>query len=172
MLHGCDDHLTSQRHSTQCLTIDFYTNLIGIELGGIFTPAWITSFLRNRTQSVIINNATSSSVPITSGVPQGTVHVLGPVLFLIFMNDLPDNIQNSIVRLFADDCILYRSVQVPNDCKKLHADINNLEQWEKTWLMKFNPTKCCVMTISLASKYKLTHNYIKTHGSESRGQVK
>ena len=105
---------------------------------------------------MIINNATLSSVPITSGVPQGTV--LGPVLFLN-INNLPDNIKNSIVCLFADDCILYRSVQVPNDCNKLQADLNNLEQWEKTWLMKFNPTKCCVMTISLASTYKIIYKY-------------
>ena len=49
---------------------------------------WIASFLTNRTQSVVVNNATSSSVPVTSGIPQGTV--LGPVLFLI--NDLQDNV--------------------------------------------------------------------------------
>ena len=78
------------------------------------------------------------SVFVTSGVPQGTV--LGPVLFLIFRNDLSDNIKNSIVCSFADDCILYRSIQVPSDCNKLQADLNNLEQWQKTWLMNFNPT--------------------------------
>ena len=78
------------------------------------------------------------SVSVTSGVPQGTV--LGPVLFLIFRNDLSDNIKNNIVRLFANDCILYRSIQVSSDCNKLQADLNNLEQWEKTWLMNFNPT--------------------------------
>ena len=68
--------------------------------------AWITSFLNNRILSVVANNTTSSYVPVTSSVPQGTV--LGPILFLIFINDLPTNTKNSVVRLFADDCILYK----------------------------------------------------------------
>ena len=89
-----------------------------------------------------------------SGVPQGTV------LFLLLINDLPDNVKNSIVRLFADDCILYRIIHTPNDCSKLQNDLHSLEQWEKTWLMKFNPTKCYVMTISLATKYRITHDYV------------
>ena len=102
--------------------------------GNIHT--WITSFLTNRTQSVVLNNTTSSSVPVTSGVPQGTV--LEPVLFLIFINNLPDNIKKSDIHLFADDCILYRTIQTPNDCNELQDDLHSLEQWEMTWLMKFN----------------------------------
>ena len=130
-------------------------NWYGIR-GNIHT--WISSFLANRTQSVVVNNAISSNVSVTSGVPQGTV--LGPVLFLIFINDLPDDIKNSMVRLFADDCILYRSIHTSNDCIKLQGDLCKLEQWEKTWLMKFNPTKCCVMTVSLATKHKILHSYV------------
>ena len=86
---------------------------------------------------------------MTSGVPQGTVS--GPVLFLLFINDLSDNVQNSVVCLFAGDCILYRTIHTPYDCNKLQDDLHSLEQWEKTWLMKFNPTKYYVMTISLAT---------------------
>ena len=124
--------------------------------------AWITSFLNNRIQSVVVNDTTSSYVPVTSSVPQGTV--LGPVLFLIFINDLSTNIKNSVVRLFADDYILYKSIQTHNDCARLQNDLHALEQWEKTWLMKFNPTKYCVMTISLATKYKILHDYV-LHGA-------
>ena len=65
----------------------------------------------------------------------------------IKINDLPDNIKKSVVRLFADDC---QTIQTPGDCNELQDDLHNLEQWEMTWLMKFNPNKCCVITISLA----------------------
>ena len=65
---------------------------------------WITSFLANRTQTVLLENTTSEKIVVTSGVPQGTV--LGPILFLIYINDLPDYIKYSQMRLFADDSII------------------------------------------------------------------
>ena len=119
---------------------------------------WIKSFLSNHTQKVVVNNTTSTDVPVTSGVPQGAV--LGPILFLLFINDLPENMKNSMVRLFADDCILYKTIHSFDDCNKLQDNLQSLEQWETKWLMKFNDTKCYVMTISLATKYKVFYNYI------------
>ena len=76
------------------------------------TLQWITDFLSSRSQRVVLDGATSDSASVLSMVPQGTV--LGPILFLIYINDLPDEIVNSTVCLFADDCIIYRPIR----CKK------------------------------------------------------
>jgi retron-type reverse transcriptase len=67
---------------------------------------WVKSFLSNRTQAILLENMASSKISVTSGVPQGTV--LGPILVLIYINDLPEYIKYSRIRLFADDSIIYR----------------------------------------------------------------
>ena len=74
------------------------------------TYKWITSCLSERFQKVVLDGQASDPVPVLSGVPQGSV--LGPVIFLIFINDLPENIRSS-VRLFTDDCVLYRNIEPP-----------------------------------------------------------
>ena len=83
------------------------------------THKWITSWLSGRFQKVVLDGQASDPVPVLSGVPQGSV--LGPVLFLILINDLPENIRSS-VRLFADDCVLYRNIESPTDCQILQDD--------------------------------------------------
>ena len=103
------------------------------------THKWINSWLSVRTQQVVLDGQSSDPVPVLSGVPQGSV--LGPVLFLIFINDLPDNIRSS-VRLFADDCVLYRNIHSLQDCLTLQEDLTSLGQWEADWQMKFNIAKC------------------------------
>ena len=87
------------------------------------THQWNSSFLNSRTQQVLVEEQSSEKIPVVSGVPQGSV--LGPVLFLMFINDLPDNI-NSSTRLFADDCILYRQIQNNNDQHLLQEDLDRL----------------------------------------------
>ena len=80
-----------------------------------------------------------ASGPVLSGVPQGSV--LGPVLFLVFVSDLPENIRSS-VRLFADDCVLYGSIGSHTDCQVLRDGLGGLAQWEANWQMRFNVAKC------------------------------
>ena len=104
-----------------------------------------SSWLSERSQKVVLDGQASYPVPVLSGVPQGSI--LGPVLFLIFINDLPDNIRSS-VRLFADDCVLYRNIKSPTDCQILQDDINSLVQWETDWQMKFNVAKCHSMRVT------------------------
>ena len=82
---------------------------------------------------------------VTFGVPQGTV--LGPLLFLTYINDLPDRL-NSEVKLFADDALLYGVIFNDTNCDKLQEDLCNLEQWQHRWQMEFNPSKCKILCIS------------------------
>ena len=74
------------------------------------------SFIDNRSQQVMIDGHFSIGAKITSGVPQGSI--LGPLLFLIYINDLPNCVQNSVCRLFADDCILYHRIRSSQDSDK------------------------------------------------------
>ena len=105
----------------------------------------------------MLEGESSSEVPVTSGMPQG--YVLGPLLFLFYINDLPQNIQSQ-VRLFADDTTVYLKVNSPKDANTLQADLDTLQVWEQTWDMEFNPGKCQVLHISnsndpLQSQYTL-----------------
>ena len=75
-------------------------------------------------------------------MPQGTV--LGPLLFLIYINDLPENLHSS-AKLFADDCLLYREVNTTSDTNKLQEDLDMLQKWESKWQMAFNADKCFVI---------------------------
>lgn len=103
---------------------------------------WIEYFLTNRSQYVFTNDHCSSSIPVTSGVPQGSV--LGPLLFLVYINDLPNTI-TSRIKLFADDCVIYREVKTTNHTALLQADLDRISCWCRKWQMCLNPTKCKVM---------------------------
>ena len=106
---------------------------------------WVTAWLSGWTQNVAIDGVCRDPAPVLSGVPQGSV--FGLTLFLIFMNDLPDNI-NSTVRLFADDCVLYRNIRRSEDQQILRDDLNKLAQWEEAWLIKFSVAKCHLVRVT------------------------
>ena len=120
---------------------------------------WIGSFLSGRTQRVVLEGEESESCPVMSGVPQGSV--LGPCLFLLYINDMPDTIQSNI-RLFADDTIMYLTVSNQTDCHTLQNDLTKLENWEMEWLMSFNPDKCEVIRVT--NKKKPTIYKYMLHG--------
>ena len=119
------------------------------------TLSWIRAFLWNRSQRVVVDGIQSESAPVISGVPQGSV--LGPILFLLFINDLPNNIYSS-VRLFADDCIVYRKIRNRTDSDLLQRDLDTLTEWEQKWGMEFHPKKCNVLSCT-RSRNPFAYNY-------------
>ena len=110
---------------------------------------WLTSFLQNRSQEVIVEGMNSSSCNVTSGVPQGSV--LGPVLFLIYVNDIGLNIHSEI-RLFADNILLYQPIRTPDDHLQLQEDLNTLTKWASDWKMTFNIPKCKIIQFTTHRK--------------------
>ena len=110
--------------------------------------AWLHDYLCNRTQSVVVDGAESDTVPVLSGVPQGSV--LGPLLFLIYINDLPNAAihPSAIVNLFADDVLLYHTVSNISDYLIVQESINSVEQWSSSNYLSLNTLKCKCMLIS------------------------
>ena len=105
---------------------------------------WIRAFLGNRSQSVVLD-----SVPVTSGLPQGSV--LGPILFLLYINNLPDLITSKVC-LFAGDTAVYLTVESLSDGQVLQKDLDTLSGWESRWDMEFNPSKCQVVRVTASRR--------------------
>ena len=114
------------------------------------THRWINNFLCGRTQRVLVDGHLSDPAGVGSGVPQGTV--LGPLLFLLYINDLPLMVSpGTRIRLFADDCLIYRPIKSPEDHVILQRDLDAVSQWAKQWGMAFNTSKCNVLSTCSSS---------------------
>ena len=105
---------------------------------------WIAAFLMGRQQRVTVNGVRSDWVEVTSGVPQGTV--LGPLLFVVFVNDLPGNVSSS-VKMFADDTKIYRNIGQTSDIQLLQRDLDALLEWSERWQLPFNHDKCKILCL-------------------------
>ena len=119
------------------------------------TLSCIGVFLSNRTQTTVVNGVHSSYVEVTSGVPQGSV--LGPMLFLLYINDI-NNAITSQIKPFADDCVLYRNICNQNDQVILQNDLDTISSWAEKWLMELNINKCSVLSITL-KRISIFHDY-------------
>ena len=121
--------------------------LLKLNRHGIDGPLllWLRNFLKNRQQRVTIRETYSSWSPVTSGVPQGTT--LGPTLFLLNVNDI-SNVVTSFIKMFADDTKIYREINNAEDTLALQSGLDFLENWTRSWKVKFNPQKCEVMRIT------------------------
>ena len=117
---------------------------------------WIRVFLYNRQIWEAVDGETSCKAHVASGLPQEAV--LGPLLFLLFSNDLPSVVSpGTTTRLFADDCLVYTEIKTGEDQVTLQRDLSVLVTWAKIWGMQFNPVKCNVMRF-----HRLQSPFLKT----------
>ena len=147
-------------------TVPHHRLLLKLQSYGITnkTHTWITSWLTQRVQRVVIDGAASGWLPVKSGVPQGTV--LGPLMFLIYINDIGKNL-SCCLRLFADDCLLYHVITSEEDCAKLQRDLNIIYKWSCTWQMKFNLSKCVTLKCYRSSSPIEIDYFINDHKLEN-----
>ena len=116
---------------------------------------WIEIFLSDREQRVLVDCQSSDWEKVTSGVPQGSI--LGPLLFLMYVNDIIAEL-NSSVRLFADYCAIFSEVTCKKDCSGLQADLNRLYYWTQLWQLTLNQSKCKAIRITNKLK-KIGYTY-------------
>lgn len=129
--------------------------------------AWIEAYLSYRYQVVCIDAVLSSFAAVESGIPQGSV--LGPLLFLVFINDISTDIPVKI-KLFADDCIIYHAITTSYDQATLNLSLAKLQTWCSTWQMTINTKKTVAMTITrkkepLTFQYHIGDHYLATVSS-------
>ena len=116
---------------------------------------WMKDYLTNREMRTMVKNEKSEWRRVTSGVPQGSV--LAPVMFLIYINDMPEKV-HSYMSMFADDAKLMKRVRQKEDCEDLQRDLDRVYEWSQTWEMEFNAKKCHVMELG-RSKNRPTKLY-------------
>lgn len=122
---------------------------------------WLTDFLDNRKQQVVIKDTFSDIKDVTSGIPQGSV--LGPLLFIIYINDLPEAV-NSEVQIFADDTKIFKAIETVADSLTMQEDLNNILEWSSKWQLPFNISKCKIIHFGKNNpeyEYTMTDNRLE-----------
>ena len=128
---------------------------------------WFSDYLNNRRQRVVVDGVASQWTPVTSGVPQGSI--LGPMLFVIFINDVPKVVENGTMSaLFADDTKVYRTITSVSDCDQLQQALTNLDVWSSDNNITFNALKCKVLSVT---RKKTPISYVYCLGSEQLPKV-
>ena len=116
--------------------------------GNLFN--WFTDYLHGRVQRVVVDGVASDWATVTSGVPQGSL--LGPILFVIFINDFPNVVSDaSQTALYADDSKLYKSISCLGSCESLQQSLDHLSMWSHNNNISFNASKCKVLTVTRKS---------------------
>ena len=126
---------------------------------------WIDNWLKNRKQRVVINGTASEWAPVTSGVPQGSV--LGPILFIIYINDIDVGLNNFISK-FADDTKIGNAIITEHDRMSLQDDLRKISEWSERWEMPFNINKCHILQVGTRNhKFEYEMSGIKLQSVES-----
>ena len=131
------------------------------------TLNWIRSWITSRTQTVVVDGESSSEVHVASGVPQGMV--LGPLMFLLYINDTGDGL-TSRIKLFADDCLLFKEIKTKEDADSLQLDLDKVVQWSHSWQISFKAKKCSVLTVPQKKK-PITTDYTMSMSGEILAHV-
>ena len=118
---------------------------------------WFKEYLLNKQHLVEIDGRASSPLPVVSGVPQGSI--LGPMLFLVYINDLPERINFASCYLLADHAKLIAPITSSCDHLRFQEDLNSLHEWCSEWCLKLNSKKCCSLQISLSPHVPVTNRY-------------
>ena len=122
---------------------------------GYYTLRWIYAFLSDRLQQVNVNGTNSEWANIKNGIPQGSV--LGPIPFVLYINDLPENIVSNVY-MFADDTKVFKTMTSPNDQHTLQNDLDCLTSWSSKLLLRFHPDKCNLMHVGKTIQQDYAYN--------------
>ena len=131
--------------------------------------SWLGHFLQKRFQWVVINGTFSDWLPVLSGVPQGSVP--GPLLFLLYVDDIHRCVSHSSVQMFADDIALYREIILLSDQDLLQEDLNQVYAWSCKWLLNLNPSKCDSICISYKHSPPLTRYQLGGHQLSTKSTI-
>nr|VZI46991.1 unnamed protein product [Spirometra erinaceieuropaei] len=138
-----------------CATSKTLTLAEKIGIGGNFLK-WIENFLVGRHQVVCIGRGKSDPAMVDSGVPQGSV--LGPILFLIYVDDAARDLDCEVA-MFADDMKIWSVIRSPADEDRLQMNLNRLEEWSNRWLLRFNVAKCSILRLGNTARSDSTRDY-------------
>ena len=120
---------------------------------------WLESYLHDRMQRVTAFGVNSQALPVTSGVPQGSI--MGPMLFLLYANSLPGTVKSSHVAAFADDTKIFKSIKSPTDATLLQDDLSNLATWSSSTGLMFNESECKAQRITRRHNFVSNMYYLR-----------